>query len=94
VLQSGGGRPAISRRRVIPARVAAADYERAATSSVRSGAMATERFLNAYHNASTAPSPDVPEDLASFMLAADPVHAEAADLARVLSELIKERPRS
>jgi hypothetical protein len=56
--------------------------------------MATERFLNAYHNASTAPSPDVPEDLASFMLAADPVHAEAADLARVLSELIKERPRS
>jgi GAF domain-containing protein len=47
--------------------------------------MATERFLNTYHNASTAPSPDVPADLASFMLAADPVLAEAAELARVLA---------
>ena len=27
--------------------------------------MTTERFLNAYHNASTAPSPDVPADLGS-----------------------------
>jgi hypothetical protein len=47
--------------------------------------MATERFLNTYHNASTAPSPDVPADLASLMLAADPVLAEAAELARVLA---------
>ena len=36
------------------------------------GGMTTERFLNAYHNASTAPSPDVPADIAGFMLAADP----------------------
>jgi hypothetical protein len=47
--------------------------------------MPTERFLNTYHNASTAPSPDVPADLASFMLAADPVLAEAAELARILA---------
>jgi GAF domain-containing protein len=47
--------------------------------------MTTERFLNTYHNASTAPSADVPADLASFMLAADPVLAEAAELARVLA---------
>jgi hypothetical protein len=30
-----------------------------------------EQFLNSYHNSSPPPSPDVPEDLASFMLAAD-----------------------
>jgi GAF domain-containing protein len=47
--------------------------------------MTNERFLNAYHNASTAPSPDTPADLASFMLAADPVLVEAAELARVLT---------
>jgi hypothetical protein len=47
--------------------------------------MTSERFLNTYHNASTAPSPDVPADLASFMLAADPVLAEAATLARILA---------
>jgi hypothetical protein len=47
--------------------------------------MTTEQFLNTYHNASTPPSPDVPADLASFMLAADPVLAEAAELARVLA---------
>jgi GAF domain-containing protein len=47
--------------------------------------MTTERFLNTYHNASTAPGPDVPADLASFMLAADPVLAEAAELARILA---------
>ena len=47
--------------------------------------MTSERFLNAYHNASTAPSPDTPADLASFMLAADPVLVEAAELARVLA---------
>ena len=44
-----------------------------------------ERFLNTYHNASPPPSPDVPEDLTSFMLAADRVLAEAAELARVLA---------
>jgi hypothetical protein len=47
--------------------------------------MTTERFLNTYQNASTVPSPDVPADLASFMLAADPVLAEAAELARILA---------
>ena len=47
--------------------------------------MTTERFLNTYHNASTPPSPDVPADLAAFMLAADPVLEEAAVLARVLA---------
>ena len=44
-----------------------------------------ERFLNTYHNASLPPSPDVPENLTSFMLAADRVLAEAAELARVLA---------
>ena len=47
--------------------------------------MTTERFLNTYHNASTPPSPDVPADLAGFMLAADPVLADAAVLARILA---------
>jgi hypothetical protein len=47
--------------------------------------MTAERFLNTYHNASTAPGGDVPADLASFMLAADPVLADAAELARVLA---------
>jgi len=46
--------------------------------------MTVERFLNSYHNASTAPSPDVPADLAGFMTAADPVLADAAELARVV----------
>src|ERR687897_863178 len=47
--------------------------------------MTDERFLNAYHNAGRQPSQEVPEDLAGFMLAADPVLAEAAELARVLA---------
>jgi len=47
--------------------------------------MDSERFLNSYHNASTPPGPDVPEDLSGFMLAADPVLAQAAELARVLA---------
>jgi GAF domain-containing protein len=47
--------------------------------------MTYESFLNAYHNASTAPSSDLPADLASFMLAVDPVLADAAELARVLA---------
>jgi hypothetical protein len=37
--------------------------------------MTGEDFLNTYHNASTPPSADVPSELASFMLAADPVLA-------------------
>src|SRR5512132_1124371 len=47
--------------------------------------MDDERFLNSYHNASSPPGPDVPSDLAGFMLAADPVLAEAAELARILA---------
>ena len=44
-----------------------------------------QRFLNSYHNASTPPGPDVPADLAGFMLAADPILGEAAELSRVLA---------
>ncbi len=40
--------------------------------------MDDERFLNSYHNASRPPGPDVPADLAGFILAADPVLGEAA----------------
>jgi GAF domain-containing protein len=47
--------------------------------------MDDEQFLNSYHNASTPPDPDVPADLAGFMLAADPVLTQAAELARVLA---------
>ena len=47
--------------------------------------MDDERFLNSYHNASTPPGPDVPADLAGFMLAADPVLGQAAELSRVLA---------
>jgi GAF domain-containing protein len=47
--------------------------------------MSDERFLNSYHNASTPPGPDVPAELAGFMLAADPVLTQAAELARVLA---------
>jgi GAF domain-containing protein len=46
--------------------------------------MTTERSLNSYHNATTAPGPDVPADLAGFMTAADPVLANTAELARVV----------
>ena len=56
--------------------------------------MTTERFLNTYHNASTAPSPDVPADLASFMLAADPVLAERRSSRGYSLALIRELPRS
>jgi hypothetical protein len=42
--------------------------------------MDDEQFLNSYHNASTPPGPDVPADLAGFMVAADPVLAQAAEL--------------
>jgi hypothetical protein len=49
--------------------------------ATEAGIVSSERFSNTYHNASTAPTPDVPADLSSFMLAADPVLAEAAELA-------------
>jgi hypothetical protein len=45
-------------------------------------AVTAERFLNTYHNGSPPPSPDVAEDLASLMLAADRVPAGAAEPAR------------
>jgi hypothetical protein len=48
-------------------------------------AVSAERFLNSYHNASTPPGPDVPAELAAFMLAVDPVLTQAAELARVLA---------
>jgi GAF domain-containing protein len=51
----------------------------------RDPVMAADRFLNTYHNASTAPSPDVHAELAGFMLAADRVLVEAAELARILA---------
>jgi GAF domain-containing protein len=47
--------------------------------------MTGESFLNTYHNASTAPSQDVSPELADFMVAADPVLADTAELARVLA---------
>jgi hypothetical protein len=47
--------------------------------------MTSEQFLKSYQNASTPPDPDIPPELASFMLAADPVLAQAAELARVLA---------
>lgn len=47
--------------------------------------MSSEDYLNTYHNASTPPPADVPPDLAGFMLAADAVLANAAELARVVS---------
>jgi hypothetical protein len=47
--------------------------------------MDDEQSLNSYQNASTPLDPDVPADLAGFMLAADPVLAQAAELARVLA---------
>jgi hypothetical protein len=46
--------------------------------------MSEEPFLNSYHNASTPPPPDLPPDLAAFMLAADPILSDAAEIARVL----------
>jgi hypothetical protein len=45
-------------------------------------AVTAERFLNTYHNGSPPPSPDVAEDLASLMPAADRVPAGAAEPAR------------
>jgi hypothetical protein len=45
----------------------------------------TSASLNSYHNASAPPDPDVPAELAGFMLAADPVPGQAVDLARMLA---------
>lgn len=42
-------------------------------------------FLNTYHNASTPPPAEIPADLAGFMLAADRVLTQAAELARVVT---------
>ena len=56
-----------------------------ATLSRYAWAVSAERFLNSYHNASTPPGPDVPAELPAFMLAVDPVLAQAAELARVLA---------
>ncbi len=50
------------------------------------GVVASDRFLNTYRNASTPPPGDVPPDRARFMLAADPVLAQAAELARVVTQ--------
>jgi GAF domain-containing protein len=47
--------------------------------------MSDERFLNSYHNASTPPTSDVPSQIAGFMVAADPILTNAAELARVLA---------
>src|SRR4029453_691101 len=51
----------------------------------RNPIMTTEGFLNTYHNASSPPAGDVPEDLVRFMAATDPALAPAADLSRVLA---------
>ena len=48
--------------------------------------MDDERFLNSYHNASTPHGPDVPADLAGFMLAADPILGEAAGMSDVADD--------
>ena len=48
-------------------------------------AVSAERFLNSYHKASTPPGPDVPAELAAFMLAVDLIMTQAAELARVLA---------
>ena len=48
--------------------------------------MTDQQYLNTYHNASTPPPADVPADLAGFMVAADPVLAGAAELARVVAQ--------
>ena len=47
--------------------------------------MTDERFLNTYHNASTPPPKDMPQEFTAFMRAVDPVLVQAAELARVLA---------
>jgi GAF domain-containing protein len=48
--------------------------------------MSEAGYLNTYRNASTPPPEDVPADLAGFMVAADKVLAQAAELARVIAQ--------
>jgi GAF domain-containing protein len=47
--------------------------------------MTAERFVNTFHNGSTPPPADVPQELAAFLVAIDPVLAAAAELARVVA---------
>jgi hypothetical protein len=52
-----------------------------------------ERFWNTYHNAGPHPAPDVPEDLASFMLAAEAaarVLAQAGDREVVVTRTVRD----
>jgi hypothetical protein len=56
--------------------------------------MDDEQFLNSYHNAGTPPGPDVPADLAGFMVAADPVLAQAAELLGERAGATKQLDRS
>jgi GAF domain-containing protein len=44
-----------------------------------------DTYLNSYHNASTPPSAACAPDLVAFMLASDPILADAAELARVVT---------
>jgi GAF domain-containing protein len=44
-----------------------------------------ERFLNTYHNASTRLAPDLRPEVANFQRAVDPILANAAELARVVT---------
>lgn len=46
---------------------------------------ASSNDVNTYVNASSAPPADVPPELAGFLLAVDPVLAEATELARVVA---------
>jgi hypothetical protein len=68
-------------------RRSAYDCPRVPTVASKEGAVAwdDDGFLNSYHNAATPPGPDVPAELRDFMLAADPVLGQAAELARVLA---------
>ena len=42
-------------------------------------------FVNTYHNSATPPAPDVPAELADFMMAIEPILAATAELARVVT---------
>lgn len=48
--------------------------------------MSDTAFLNTYHNATTPPPAEIPAVLAGFMAVADGVLAEAAELARVVTQ--------
>src|SRR5207249_11803975 len=51
----------------------------------RSTGMDNVRYMTGYQKASSPPGPDAPAGLPAFMHAAAPVHAQAAELARVLA---------